>query len=83
VSDLETKCKICHLPPERCLGHRTFTDRDYVREAKEQFEREGEIEFDDSPVVSRGEDPGAYVQAWVWVDEADIELRELRRRQVR
>lgn len=29
---------------------------------------EGELEFDDDAVVSEGDDNGAYLQAWVWVD---------------
>ncbi len=35
--------------------------------------RDGEIEVDDNALVSEGEDPGAYVMAWVWVsnDEDD------------
>src|SRR5688572_11282438 len=35
------------------------------------FQRDGEIEIDDDAIVSRGEDPGAYVQAWVWVSYKD------------
>lgn len=39
------------------------------RLAKERYEDEGTIEFDDAPVVSAcDEGHGAYVQAWVWVD---------------
>ncbi len=39
----------------------------YVSQAKAQYEQEGEIEIDSNAIVSRGDDPGAYVQAWVWV----------------
>jgi hypothetical protein len=28
---------------------------------------EGAISFDDLPAISRGEEDGAYVQAWIWV----------------
>lgn len=35
--------------------------------AKEEHEREGEIEIDDNARVSEGDDNGAYVQAWIWV----------------
>jgi hypothetical protein len=42
--------------------------------AKRKYERDGEIEIDEVAVVSCGSDPGAYVQAWVWVsNEAGIE----------
>ena len=39
--------------------------------------RDGEIEIDDpadedyEAMISRGDDPGAYVKAWVWVPEED------------
>ena len=42
-------------------------DARYRAAAKAQYQREGEIEIDDNAVVSYGSDPGAYVQAWVWV----------------
>lgn len=29
--------------------------------------KDGEVEVDDGATVSRGDDPGAYVHAWVWV----------------
>jgi len=33
---------------------------------------EGELEIDDDAIVSFSSDGGAYVQAWVWVDDASI-----------
>lgn len=51
------------------------TDAQYVAAARARYEREGEIEIDDSPQVSRGDDPGAYVQAWVWVYDSEVERR--------
>jgi hypothetical protein len=38
--------------------------------ARQRFEKEGTIEFDDQPRISEYDEPGngAYVQAWVWVD---------------
>lgn len=47
-----------------------------VAKARDEWEREGEVEFDDDPVVSRGEDNGAYVQAWVWVRDPDDDVVE-------
>ncbi len=54
------------------------TDAEYTKAAKRLHESEGEIEVDDGARVSRGDDPGAYVQAWVWVpdDEAAPETEE-------
>lgn len=46
----------------------TDRDKQIVALAREQHERDGEIEFDDPVIVSEGEDNGAYVQAWIWVD---------------
>lgn len=46
----------------------------YISGAREHHHVEGEVEFDDHPIVSLGSDPGAYVLGWVWVtnDEAGI-----------
>ena len=43
----------------------------FRKAARDQYQREGEIEIDDSAIVSDSED-GAYVQAWVWVDRSDL-----------
>lgn len=32
------------------------------------LQKDGELEFDDRVVISEGDDGGAYVLAWVWVD---------------
>jgi len=39
--------------------------------AREQHHSDGEVEIDDDPEISEGEDNGCYVQAWVWVSFAD------------
>lgn len=44
-----------------------ISDEQYREAAKAQHECEGTCEIDSNAVVSRGGDPGAYVQAWVWV----------------
>ena len=36
--------------------------------ARATLVREGELEFDDDAIVSEGNDNGAYLQAWAWVD---------------
>jgi hypothetical protein len=43
----------------------------FRQRAKELYHEEGEIEVDDGASVSIGEDAGAYVQAWVWVDSEE------------
>jgi hypothetical protein len=47
----------------------------YRQAAKQMYEEEGKIEIDRNAVVSQGADPGAYVQAWVWVSDDDLGLR--------
>ena len=58
-------------PPEP--EPQTLEDR--YRDAAHAKQRDGELEIDGDAVVSMGEDPGAYVAAWVWVsnEEAGIE----------
>ena len=49
---------------------------DWYRErAKELYCADGEIEVDSNARISRGEDRGAYVEAWVWVPD-DEELTD-------
>ena len=48
----------------------------YRQAAIQQYHDEGRIEVDPNAKVSRdplNTDKGAYVQAWVWVDDADTE----------
>ncbi len=45
-------------------------DEAYRRAARSANYAEN-IDFDDVPVVSRGDDSGAYVQAWFWVSNED------------
>jgi len=48
-----------------------ITDQQYRAAAKELHEVEGEIEIDGNAAVSRGNYPGAWVRAWVWVPSDD------------
>ena len=44
----------------------------YRARAKELYCVEGEIEVDSNARISRGDDHGAYVEAWLWVpDDGD------------
>lgn len=61
-----------------------ITDKQYVDAAYRLYHEEGEIEIDtdrhsEEPAkVSRGDDEGAagaYVQAWVWVPDEEVEGR--------
>ena len=42
--------------------------------ASAQYHRDGELEIDPDARISEGDDNGAYVQAWVWVDFAGTPL---------
>lgn len=44
-----------------------MTDEELIEKARDMYHRDGEIEIDNNAMTSRGDDPGAYVQAWVWV----------------
>ena len=54
------------------FGPQTSDEREYIREARLLYAREGSVEIDDTAVVSMGGDMGAYVMAWVWVDDVSI-----------
>jgi hypothetical protein len=55
----------------------TVTDVAYINAAIMLHHKDGEVEIDDDAKVSRGEDPGAYVQAWVWVYDDDVKEMKL------
>lgn len=44
-------------------------DLAFVKQAKKDYFRDGEIEIDNDAIVSRGmsKDDGGWVMAWVWV----------------
>ena len=42
--------------------------------ARTRYSCEGETEIDRNAKVSEGDDNGAYVQAWVWVDFTNTKL---------
>jgi hypothetical protein len=56
----------------------TSTSRDswYRSQAKKRFHDEGFLEIDETAPVSQAEgnpDKGAYVQAWIWIYDAEID----------
>lgn len=44
------------------------------RDLAKSYEVEGELEVDDDAIVSLGDDPGAYVQVWIWVPDPEWEV---------
>jgi hypothetical protein len=56
--------------------HTRRTGRQFRAAARREYQRDGEIEVDDNAQVSRtrgNPDHGAYVQAWVWVSDGELE----------
>jgi hypothetical protein len=53
---------------KKTVAEKLAVEKWYQEQAKKQFEDEGTLEIDPGAAVSMGGDPGAYVQAWVWVD---------------
>lgn len=55
------------------------SDDELINAARRLHQRDGELEIDPpgTPLpesrVSRGAEPGAYVLAWVWVGNGDVE----------
>lgn len=47
-------------------------DPRYIEAAINEYAEDGRIEIDDDALISHGDDQGAYVQAWVWVDNDDL-----------
>jgi hypothetical protein len=43
------------------------SDKWFRARAAEMYHTDGKIEVDSNARISRGDDPGAYVEAWVWV----------------
>ena len=50
------------------------SDKWFRSRAQELYHSDGYIEIDSDARISRGDDEGAYVEAWVWVPFNDEEL---------
>lgn len=50
------------------FGEATNRELRIAQLARQLLNREGELEVDDRAVVSEGDDNGAYVMAWVYLD---------------
>lgn len=83
------QCPLCGALCQRVAPEtvRTPEDLAYIEKARAEYGREGEIEIDDNAVVSHAhnhppdqpchdaDDHGAYVAAWVWVENEEEEAR--------
>jgi hypothetical protein len=59
---------------EEALSEQAVEDASYRAAACRLYDGE-KIDVDEDAVVSRGDDPGAYVAAWVWVSDEDVRAR--------
>ena len=50
-------------------SHMGRMSRQWYREQAMNQSKGGELEVDEGATVSMGGDPGAYVQAWLWVSD--------------
>jgi hypothetical protein len=48
------------------------TDAQYKAAAK-KHQKEGELEVDPGATVSNGDDDGAYVAAWIWISDDELD----------
>jgi len=70
---------------EKAMTRKLAKLEEWIEAARNLYQKDGEIEIDDNAQLSPNDDPhtshGCYVQAWVWVYNADItELRRSKRR---
>ena len=80
--DLLTAAKVVKKPSaelrkaiEAAENHLDDPRRQQILElARATLAREGELEFDDGTIVSEGNDNGAYLQGWAWVDFGGTDL---------
>jgi len=49
-----------------------ITDEQYREACETRYGRDGDLEIDDGAEVSRGDDSGAYVQAWKWISDSQV-----------
>jgi hypothetical protein len=49
------------------------TNAQYAQAARAIVAANDNLDMDDEPIVSAGEEDGAFVQAWIWVRDADVE----------
>jgi hypothetical protein len=54
------------------LADCTISGLQNYRAAAQRHHRDGELEIDPGAVVSKGDDPGAYVMPWLWIDDSEL-----------
>lgn len=62
-------------PSNRLCGLTEVAAEQIVSSTREKWASE-DLEIDDSPTLSVGDDPGCWVSAWVWVPFSDAEICE-------
>ena len=52
----------------KIFGERNDRERRIAELARRRLTHEGELEIDDTTVISEADDNGSYVMAWIWLD---------------
>lgn len=60
---------------QQCIEHYR-ADKDDEKYINAVPISEGDLECDSDAVVSKGDDPGAYVMCWKWVDDEDAGIEK-------
>jgi hypothetical protein len=56
---------------ERSVDTQKGPEAAKYREMASELSKDGVLEIDDGAIVSMGDDPGAYVMAWLWVSNGE------------
>jgi hypothetical protein len=54
------------------FGERNDREQRIAELARERLTYEGELEIDDTTVISEPDDNGSYVMAWIWLDFSGV-----------
>lgn len=65
-----------HISERDVNPHKGPIDKTYIQKAQDNYHDEGILEVDDNAAVSMAEG-GAYVEAWIWVNDTDINNNDL------
>ena len=73
-AEIDDLCERLNSSPDDSSDADPERSAEILHLAKEQIQSDGALEIDDDSLVSEGDDNGAYVQAWCWVDFTDTPL---------
>jgi hypothetical protein len=71
IDDGDAAAKEDWVDANLTVAQKLAVEKYYRNEARSRYPGDGDPEIDGGAPVSLGGDPGAYVQAWVWVYNPD------------